>query len=110
MQCPPGGRKYEDKAFFFFSIFFFLFFSSPFFSLEGRRNISWLFSIKYSAGKEEETILGIGFSRYRSLYSLKWILTSGNLAPSQRVGSGNTLRDGKRHFHLFSVLPSLSGT
>lgn len=104
------GVSVETRLFFFFFLFsfFFPFFFFPFF-LEGRRNISWLLSVKYSAGEGEEVSLGTGFSRYRSLHTLKWILTFGNLAPSQRTGSGKTVWEGKRHFCLFSVLQSLAG-
>lgn len=80
-QSPPGGRKCGDKT---FSFFFF----SPFF-LEGRRNVFWLLAVKYSSGEGANP--GTGFCRYRSLCTLKWIVTFGNLTPSQTLGSGKTV-------------------
>lgn len=96
-QCPPGGRKCGDKT---FSFFFF----SPFF-LEGRINVFWLLTVKYSSGKGANP--GTGFCRYRSLCTLKWIVTFGNLTPSQTVGSGKTVWDGNSHFSHFLTLQSL---
>jgi len=84
-QCPPGGSKCGDKTFPPPPLRS----SSSF--LEGRRNVSWLLTMKYSTGKGEGEGLGTGFSRYRSLCTLKWILTFDNLASSQRAGSGKTV-------------------
>lgn len=76
------GGSVETRL--FFSPFFF----SPF--LEGRRNVSWLLTVKYSSGKGKGANPGTGFCRYRSLCTLKWIVTFVNLTSSQRAGPGKT--------------------